>query len=60
VTKITSFNPLRKKSKSSSFGGKAGAIAQKLLGGMNYFDYAVIGFSVFSNVRKFFKIFKKK
>ncbi|MDE6811997.1 MAG: hypothetical protein K2J15_06560 [Muribaculaceae bacterium] len=61
VKKLTHFNPLGSKSKTSnSFGSKAGAIAQKLIGGMNYFDYAIIGFTAFSNVRKLFKIFKKK
>lgn len=40
--------------------GKVMGIAGKLLGGMNYVDYAVIGLSMFSNIRKAVKIFKKK
>ncbi|MDE6234909.1 MAG: hypothetical protein K2M56_04080 [Muribaculaceae bacterium] len=44
----------------SSALSKAGAIAGKILGGMNYLDYAIIGFSAFSNVRKILGLFKKK
>lgn len=45
--------------KSKSSVGRIGAIAGKLLGHMNYLDYAIIGFSAFSNVRKIFRLFKK-
>lgn len=40
--------------------GRATALAGKLIGGMNYLDYAVIGFSIFNNVKKAVKIFKRK
>lgn len=40
--------------------GRAVGIAGKLLGGMNYLDYAVLGFSAFSNIRKLIGLFKKK
>ena len=36
------------------------AILQKVVGGMNYLDYALIGFSIFGQVRKLFKFFRKK
>lgn len=40
--------------------GRFPAIIGKLVGGMNYLDYAVIGFSVFNNVRKVFSLFKRR
>ncbi|MBD5292157.1 hypothetical protein HDR69_07315 [bacterium] len=40
--------------------GRAAGIAGKIVGGMNYIDYAILGFSIFSNVRKVFGFFKKK
>lgn len=40
--------------------GRAGGIVGKIIGGMNYVDYALVGFSVFSNVRKVMNIFRKK
>lgn len=40
--------------------GKIGAIANKLLSGFNYLDYAMIGYSVFNSGRKIFSLFKKK
>lgn len=61
VSNLRNFSLFGRDGKSKSkFGGKVGSIAQKIMGGMNYFDYAVIGFTVFSNVKKLFKIFKKK
>ena len=53
-------NPLSPTSAATSIPGKAGAVALKLLNGLNYLDYAVLGFSLFSGVRKFFSFFKKK
>ena len=44
---------------SKSSAGRVGAIAGKLLGHMNYLDYAIIGFSAFSNIKKVFRLFKK-
>lgn len=40
--------------------GKVGAIANKLVSGFNYLDYAMIGFSLFNSGRKIFSLFKKK
>lgn len=39
---------------------KAGSLAKKLVGGLNYLDYAMIGFSLFSSVRKMIGFFKPK
>lgn len=52
-------NPL-KKSAPSSLPGKVGFMAGKLLTGLNYMDYIMLGFSVFGSVRKIFSFFKKK
>lgn len=60
ISNVKSFSFFNKKGSKSSLGNKTGAIAQKVLGGMNYLDYAIIGFTVFSNVKKIFKFFKKK
>lgn len=38
--------------------GKTGSIALKLVKGLNYMDYIMLGFSVFSGVRKVFSFFK--
>lgn len=59
--KIKNKSPFSKdySGKSKPLGRMAG-IAGKFIGGMNYIDYAVIGFSLFSNIRKAIKIFRKK
>lgn len=51
------FNPLGTQSK-ATIPGKAGAIALKLVNGLNYMDYILLGWSVFSGVRKVFSFFK--
>lgn len=40
--------------------GRAAGIAGKIMGGLNYLDYALIGFTAFSNVKKILGFFKKK
>lgn len=40
--------------------GRASGIAGKLIKGMNYLDYLMIGYSVFGYVRKFTSIFRKR
>lgn len=61
VLKLKNSSPFSKNySGKSGTMGRMTSIAGKLLGGMNYLDYAVIGFSLFNNVRKAIKIFKKK
>ncbi|MDE6296823.1 MAG: hypothetical protein K2L89_03170 [Muribaculaceae bacterium] len=39
---------------------KAGSIASKLLRGMNYLDYAMIGMSLFGSGKKIYKFLKGK
>lgn len=39
---------------------KAATIARKLIGGLNYLDYAMIGLSLFSSARKVAGFFKPK
>lgn len=60
IRNLKNTSPFSKNYASSSAGGRVGAIAGKLLNGVSYLDYAVIGFSVFKNVRKIMSIFKKK
>lgn len=62
VDRIKHWNPLSPDSKSGKL-SNAGKLARKLIGGMNYLDYAMIGFSLFSSTRKllgFFRPGKKK
>lgn len=40
--------------------GRASGIASRFIKGMNYVDYAMIGYSIFTHVRKIASIFKKK
>lgn len=60
------FNDLASVRKRVSFGskegiaGKAGTLAQKMFSGLNYLDYAMVGYTAFSAIRKFFKLFRKK
>lgn len=56
---IKEANPLMPGNK-SSLPGKAGAIALKMINGLNYLDYALIGLSIFKGSRKIFSLFKGK
>ena len=47
-------------STSSSIPGKIGMVAGKLMTGLNYLDYAMIGFSLFGTVRKVLSFFHRK
>ena len=49
-------NPNGKLSRSSRIGG----ILSKLMSGLNYVDYAVLGMSVFNSGKKVLGLFKKK
>lgn len=37
-----------------------GGVAGKIVGGLNYLDYALIGFSAFASIRKIFRFFHRK
>lgn len=47
-------------SSSTTLPGKVGMVAGKLLTGLNYLDYAIIGFSLFGSVRKVLSFFKRR
>lgn len=44
----------------SSIPGRFGSVASKVFSGLNYLDYAMLGFSVFSSIRKVLSFFHKK
>lgn len=54
---IQKANPLSPSS--GSFSGKAGSVVMKLLNGLNYIDYALLGLSFFSGAKKVVSFFKK-
>lgn len=56
---LQKFNPLAPGG-SSSITGKAGSLALKLVNGLSYMDYIMLGWSVFSGARKVFSFFKRK
>lgn len=63
---LAELNAIKKKTalgrlsgKVSNF-GKTGGLLPKVLSSLNYADYAMLGFSVFSTVRKVWKFFKRK
>lgn len=61
VLRLKNSSPFSKgyEGKSKHFGRAAG-IMGKFMGGLNYLDYIVLGFSLFSNVKKAMRFFKKK
>lgn len=62
VRKLQSSIPFNKNYQPSSKSGfgRVGSIFGKLINGMNYFDYAILGYSAFTNARKVLRLFKKK
>lgn len=59
--KIQAVNPFgRDGSSSRNAVSRFSPIAGKLLAGLNYVDYALIGFSVFKTLRKGFMFFSRK
>ncbi len=59
LDRIRHWNPLAPDNKGGKL-SKAGNLARKLIGGLNYLDYAMIGFSLFSSARKMIGFFKPK
>lgn len=57
-TNVQRMNPLSPSS-DSSLPAKAGSIALKMVRGLNYIDYILLGFSVFNGLRKFTSFFHK-
>lgn len=56
---IQDINPFMPGNK-SSIPGKAGAIAMKMVNGLNYLDYILLGLSLFKGSKKIFSFFKGK
>ena len=56
---IQSANPLVPGNK-TSLPGKAGAIALKMVNGLNYIDYILLGLSLFKGTKKVFSLFRGK
>ena len=59
ISNLQKINPLSPSS-GSSLPAKAGSIALKLVNGLNYLDYIMIGWSVFNGAKKVFSMFKGK
>lgn len=55
---VQKMNPLSP-SGSSSLPVKAGSIALKMVSGLNYIDYLLLGFSLFSGAKKIYSFFRK-
>ena len=53
-------NPLSPSNAVKSMPGKVGFVAAKLLTGLSYIDYAMLGFSLFSSARKVYSFFHRK
>lgn len=60
VAALQKSNPFSPSTAASSIPGKIGFVASKLLTGLNYLDYAMIGFSMFGSARKVYSFFHKK
>ena len=56
INNLQKFNPLT--ANTTSLPGKAGSIALKLINGLNYMDYIMLGWSLFNGGRKVFSFFK--
>lgn len=60
VDKLRKTNPLSPSAAAGSLPAKSRFIVTKLLTGLNYLDYAVLGYSLFNSVRKVTSIFRRK
>lgn len=62
IHKIANSSPFSKgyKSDGRTSMGRYGAIMGKLVGGLNYVDAVMVGFSVFQTTKKIFSFFKRK
>lgn len=54
---IQHLNPLMPGNK-TSMAGKAGALALRMVNGLNYMDYILLGLSVFKGTKKIFSFFR--
>lgn len=60
VNNLRKSNPLSSRGAVAALPGRMGGIASRLLSGLNYLDYAMMGFSVFGSLRKIYSFFRKK
>ncbi len=60
VDRLRKTNPFSPSSAAESLPAKSKFVVTKLLTGLNYLDYAVLGFSIFNSVRKVTSIFRRK
>ncbi|MCH5236545.1 MAG: hypothetical protein J1E95_01950 [Muribaculaceae bacterium] len=58
LSNLQKVNPLSPTSH-GTFTGKAGSVVMKLLNGLNYIDYALLGLSLFNGTRKVLSFFKR-
>lgn len=58
LNNLQKINPLNFGSSSSSIPGKFGGIALKLIHGLNYMDYIMLGVSLFSGAKKVYSLFR--
>lgn len=54
---IQNLNPLMPGNK-TSITGRAGQLALKMINGLNYLDYALLGISLFKGTKKVFSLFR--
>ncbi|MCH5228463.1 MAG: hypothetical protein J1F12_00530 [Muribaculaceae bacterium] len=57
---IQALNPFMPGPNKSSLPGKAGTVALKLINGLNYLDYALLGLSAFKGAKKIYSFFRGK
>lgn len=60
INTLKKTNPLSPTTAASSLPGKFGVVATKLLSGLNYLDYAMLGFSLFGSAKKVYSFFHRK
>lgn len=59
LSNIQNLNPFMPGNK-TTLPGKAGAIALKMINGLNYVDYILLGLSLFKGTKKVFSLFRGK
>ena len=57
---LQNFNPFAGGNSKASLPGKAGAIALKMVNGLNYLDYIMLGLSLFKGTKKVMSFFRGK
>ena len=62
LMRVRNYSPFKSSGSSSTLGsmGKVASVAGKLFSKASYLEYAMVGFSIFSTVKKFYSRIKKK